>query len=123
MEKPTIEKMNSVIAEYNGTVEIFNDSKKGKINLYHNELINSNIGYEIHELKYHSSLDWLYPVWQKVKKDEKYLYKVDAISFEISGRIDVIELLLSNAATISEIHEAIYNAIVWLNDNTLNQTK
>lgn len=112
MERPTIEQMNSVIAEYNGTVKIFNDSKKGKINLYHNELINSNIGYEIHELKYHSSLDWLYPVWQKMAND-----LIDILL------IHKIKDLFSNAAPISELHEAIYNAIVFLNDNKLNQTK
>lgn len=120
MEKPTIEKMNSVIAEYNGTVEIFNDSKKGKINLYHNELINSNIGYEIHELKYHSSLDWLYPVYCKLVKEEK-VSKSEI--YEYSQVIKQINELFKFAAPISELHEAIYNAIVWLNDNTLNQTK
>jgi len=36
--------------------------------------------------------------------------------------LDGVKKCLTKAAPISEIHEAIYKAILWLNENKLNQT-
>lgn len=108
MKKPTIEQMNSVIAEFSGTLEIFNDNKKGKIKLYHNEEINSNIGYEIHELKYYTSFDWLYSVWIKILNeniDEKIFVKFKTKQFSIG-------YLFAQGEPIIKIHKAIYELII-----------
>lgn len=67
--------------------------------------------YAPNNLIYHESLDWLWPVWCKFRDLElpapriNYRWHVDTIARQF------------RIGDIAEIHEALYNAIVWYNEN------
>lgn len=108
MEKPTIEIMNSVIAEYMGYTPIQNETMLSKPMGDTIAILNLN------ELRYNLNMNLLYPVWQKLLTQ----HKLSALYQELPIKtILIIEELFGQAAPISELHEAIYNAIVWLNNN------
>ena len=105
MEKPTIEEMNSVIAEYMGyksspdKSDFVKTDEKG-INDYRYKS----------DLKYHSDMNWLYPVWEKLLHDKCTLGTFREHTAYIS-------IMLGFAMPLSRLHEAIYNAIKFLNEN------
>lgn len=123
-EKPTIEIMNSVIAEYMGAKLKENGtcSNYSKIALPGHAFTCYDFGtLKVGGYKYHSSLDWLYPVWQKLILES---IGTPSKQYKYDNWMKHVEFIFNKfylGRPISELHEAIYNAIVWLNDNKLNQ--
>jgi hypothetical protein len=105
MEQQKIEEMKSVIAEYMGY-----KSSPDKSDFVKRDENGINDYRYKSDLKYHSSMDWLYPVWQKILNDKCTL-------LPYRERTAMIATMFSLGFEVSKIHEAIYNAIVWLNNN------
>lgn len=108
MEKPTIEIMNSVIAEYMGYTPIENETMLSK------PMGDTIAVLNVNELRYDLNMNLLYPVWQKLCKQKLY---TASKQLQYSFILDNAKRRLTKAAPISELHEAIYNAIAWLNNN------
>lgn len=108
MEQQKIEQMKSVIAEYMGyksspdKSDFVKTDEKG-INDYRYKS----------DLKYHSDMNWLYPVYCKIIREPANSYNYE----NWMAHIEHLERKISQGVPISELHEAIYNAIVWLKNN------
>ncbi len=116
----TPEESNRMIAEYMGA------TKKGSTAFYIKEMprdLKTTTGwlmkstlYKIGNLKYHSSIEWLYPVAKKLKEElQKYLPGyVSGLTLGCSKHIS----LLNEAAKTFEItplFDAVVNGIEYLN--------
>jgi hypothetical protein len=111
MSEPTIEQMNKTIAVFDG----YKISKSGKTYRKDNE----SSPYRVRDIKYHSSWDWLMPVWKKAGK----------ILFDIRGdltedkylcvhRITKAFIYACQTVDIESAHTSVYNAILniqWYN--------
>lgn len=122
----TTEMMNEVIARFMGGKRVQHPEQ-----IFFSE---DHFGYVCHKghwwnennLQYHTSWDWLMPVWKKAAvilfdirgdlNDEKYLE---------AHRITKAFMEACQKAEISKAHEAVYKAvqfITWYNDNQQKQT-
>lgn len=113
LKMKTLEEKNALVAEFMGLkkypdyVEPYYYINYGQSNQY------------CTKLKFHESMDWLYPVWQKLTETElptiKHTSHFGATYHKRVG--DSIGVLLSQAAPVSDIFESIVEAIEWYNKN------
>lgn len=99
----SIEQMNEVIALFDGWIV----SKKGKTKIF---LKGTDYYFNV-ELKYHTSWDWLHPVW------DKYQSLVFPEETTMKIHLNYLARLAQDIAygTINEFHEKLYKAIQWYN--------
>ncbi len=97
-EAPTLDQKKAAIAEFMGL---------------NSEL--SPTGWQ----PYDTNLQWLYPVWQKLKAmhDDPAVYTSPYWS-EFCNKTTDITTTFRLAMPVSDIFNAIYKAVEWLNENT-----
>jgi len=111
-------KPNKVIAEF---MEVKFD-KGNFYNMGYDIFSNGNL-YRSHELKYHTSWDWLMPVVEKINLLDNYRYTVYIASMDtkivdnISGNV-IVEIDCKHS--IDELRQSVYEAVVKF---IKNQTK
>lgn len=99
---------NRLISEFMGPSELFNDSKKGKIMLYCKPG-HTTPNCEVDDLKYHSSWDWIMPVYLKIQEID--IKNSDLVFKEYFNNIIVFN-------NIRWVNESCVGVIRWYNQQT-----
>lgn len=118
MNEPTTDQMNEAVALFMGGIYcqhpdqiFFNDRHMG---------YKLSIGWwNVNNLKYHSSWDWVHPVWEKFR--DLTPFKKSHQRWNHERHKDIISLALSHG-TIEMVHESLYKGIKWFN-KVNNQSK
>jgi hypothetical protein len=119
---------NKMIAEFMGTF-------KGCDSYGHDRLMIAGAPirtWKVHVSKYHTSWDWLMPVWLKIMQWGVNEYGVQwrqeiteaCIKFgytKATGNFDYCDLCFKGSVTISDVYKAITEFIKWYNLKSNNQ--
>ncbi len=106
--KPSIEDMNRVIADFMDYLKL--NKKKEDPYLYA-----MKHAYDYGNLKYHSSWDWLIPVWEKLWYNCIVPMNLEKEWANIRGNRLARAILYG---TIQEAHKEAFDAITWYNKHT-----
>ena len=112
--EPNLEKLNRIVAEYlNWREEPFNSHIKMWYTSKDTNIINDDSGtwYELKNMKFHKSYDWLMSLWNKKLKKELELLHRKEFGNEASYIRMKIALTIANSETPLECLEVMCEAI------------
>jgi len=110
MQKEQTIEMNKVIADFMGYYYAhgkFYSKSSGRGNWFK-------------EPRYHSSWDWLLPVWVKIYHNHYLGFLEHDYKHFTEKFVNLFAIYVVNDTDISRCHQIVYEAILWINQNKID---